>query len=66
VIPAVQAFTDPTLARTLVSKMRAASGTLPRYCQTVLKVKSMDDMPIEITYMFHRELLALKTAAPKQ
>jgi hypothetical protein len=66
VIAAVQAFTDPTLARTLVSKMRAASGALPRYYQTVLDVKSMDDMPIEITYMFHRELPASKTAAPKQ
>jgi len=65
VMAAVQAFTDPALARTLVSKMRAASGALPRYYQTVLDVKSMDDMPIEITYMFHRELSASKTA-PKQ
>ena len=65
VMAAVQAFTDPTLARTLVSKMRAASGTLPRYYQTVLDVKSMDDMPIEITYMFHRELSASKKAASK-
>ena len=65
VMAAVQAFTDPTLARTLVSKMRAASGALPRYYQTVLDVKSMDDMPIEITYMFHRELSASKKAASK-
>lgn len=56
VMAAVQAVTDPTLARTLVSKMRDASGDLPRYYQIVLKVKSMDDVPVEISYMFHREL----------
>jgi hypothetical protein len=52
---AVQAFTDPTLARSLVSKL-SASRDFPRYYQVVLKVKSMDNMPIEISYMFHRDL----------
>ena len=62
VMAAVQAFTDPTLARTLVSKLTTPAG-FPRYFQVVLKVKSMDNMPIEITYMFHRDLSSLKLQA---
>jgi len=58
VMAAVQAVTDPALARTLVAKLRQPDGTLPRYYQIVLRVKSMDDMPVEISYMFHRELPA--------
>ena len=58
VMAAVQAVTDPGLARTLVSKLREPAGTLPRYYQIVLRVKSMDDMPVEISYMFHRALPA--------
>jgi hypothetical protein len=57
VMAAVEAVTDPALARTLVSKLRQPAGTLRRY-QIVLRVKSMDDMPVEISYMFHRELPA--------
>ena len=56
VMAAVKAFTDPTLARTLVSKIKTATGGLPHYYQVVLKVDSMDDTPVEISYMFHREL----------
>jgi hypothetical protein len=52
----VEAFTDPALAKTLVTKMRKPDGSLPRFYQVVLKVKSMDDMPLEISYVMHREL----------
>ena len=52
----VQAFTDPIFAKTLVAKMKKADGSLPRYYQVVLKVKSMDNMPIEVVYAAHREL----------
>jgi len=62
VMAAVQAFTDPTLARTLVSKLTTPAG-FPRYYQVVLKVKSMDNMPIEISYLFHRDLSSLKAQA---
>jgi hypothetical protein len=58
VMAAVQALTDPALARTLVARMKAANGSVPRYYQVVLRVKSMDDMPVDISYMFHRELSA--------
>jgi hypothetical protein len=52
----VQAFTDPEFARTLVAKMKTASGEVPRYYQVVLKVRSMDDMPIDISYVLHRAI----------
>jgi hypothetical protein len=55
----VQAFTDAMFTKTLVSKMKKADGTLPRYYQVVLKVKSMDNMPIEVNYVLHRELSGL-------
>jgi hypothetical protein len=29
---------------------------MPRFYQLVLRVQSMDSMPIEISYMFHRDL----------
>jgi hypothetical protein len=63
VMAAVEALTDPTLARTLVSKLKTARGTLPRYYQVVLKVKSMDDMPVEISYVLHRELAGPQLAS---
>lgn len=53
---AVQALTDPNFARTLVARMKSSNGSLPRFYQLVLKVRSMDDMPIDFTYVFHREL----------
>lgn len=62
VMAAVQAFTDPTLARRLVSKLKGPNG-LPRSYQVVLKVRSMDDMPIDISYVFHRELSTAKQSA---
>jgi hypothetical protein len=52
----VEAFTDPSLAKTLVEKMRKSDGKLPRYYQILLKVRSMDETPIEIIYVMHKEL----------
>ena len=60
VIAGVQAVTDPTLARSLVNKLRGPSGKMPRYYQVVLNVVSKDNFPVEINYMFHRELSAAK------
>jgi hypothetical protein len=59
VMGAVQAFTDPAFARTLVTKMKTG-GTLPHYYQVVLKIRSMDEMPIDISYIFHRDLKSVK------
>lgn len=56
---AIQAFTDPALARTLVSRLRRTSGEIPRYYQIVLKVKFTDGIPTAISYVLHRDLTPL-------
>jgi hypothetical protein len=60
VMGAVQAMTDPDLASQLVSRLKRPDGTLPRYYQVVLKVKAMDETPVEISYVAHRELTISK------
>ena len=54
----VESFTDPMLAGAIVGHLRKADGTLPRYYQIVLQIRSMDDTPIEVTYVLHKELMA--------
>ena len=54
----MRALTDPTLARELVAKLKMQDGRLPRFYQVVLKVRSMDSMPIDISYLYHRDLSA--------
>jgi hypothetical protein len=56
VMGGVKAFTNPALAQMLVTRLKAGSGTMPKFFQVVLSVKAMDDVPVEISYMFHREL----------
>lgn len=56
VMGAVQAFTDPAFAKTLVARMKGPGGQLPHFYQVVLKVRSMDEMPIDIAYVYHRDL----------
>lgn len=52
----VQALTDPEFARTLVNALETSTGDIPRYYQAILKIVSMDDMPIAQSYVLHREL----------
>ena len=54
----VEAFTDPLLAGKMVQGMRKSDGKLPRYYQVVLKVRSMDDTPLEIDFVLSKELMA--------
>ena len=63
VMGAVQALTDPVLARQLVASLQTSSGVLPQFYQVVLKVKAMDDTPIDVSSVFHRELQLLKSAS---
>lgn len=56
----VQALTEPDSAKVLVSKIKDAQGKLPRYYQLLLKVRAMDDMPIDSSYVLHRELAQSK------
>ena len=60
VMGAVQAMTDPDLASQLVARLKRTDGTLPRYYQVVLKVKAMDETPVDISYVAHRELTISK------
>ena len=56
-VAAVQAFADPTSAKSLVKKLKASSGgNMPRYYQVVLRVRFRDDVPTETTYVLGREL----------
>jgi hypothetical protein len=55
-LAAVEWFTEPQYARTLVSKLKKPDGTLPRYYQVVLRVKFMNGVPTETTYVTHKEL----------
>ena len=64
-LAAVRALTDPTLASLLVSNLKTHDGRLPRFYQVVLKVRSMDSMPIEISYVFHRDLSAQSSLKPE-
>jgi hypothetical protein len=64
VMGAVQAFTDPTFALTLVTRMETG-GTLPHYYQVVLRIRSMDEMPTDISYIFHRDLEGVKPVVPQ-
>jgi hypothetical protein len=54
VVGAVRTFSDPSWAGVLASGMKDASGAIPRYYQAVLKVRSMDGTPVDISYMTHR------------
>jgi hypothetical protein len=66
VMAGAQALTDPGVAKMLVSKLRKADGTIPAYFQVVLRVRSMDGVPTQITYMFHRELTVTRPPAPPE
>ena len=60
VMGAVQAMTDPDLASQLVSRLKRSGATLPRYYQVVLKIKAMDETPVDISYVGHRALTISK------
>jgi hypothetical protein len=55
-VGAIDAFTDAAFAKTLVAKMRAPSGRLPRYFQVLLRVKYKGGVPTETSYLLFREL----------
>ena len=60
VMGAVQAMTDPDLASQLVARLKKPGGVMPRYYQVVLKIKAMDETPVDISYVAHRELTISK------
>jgi hypothetical protein len=66
VMAGAQALTDPSVAKMLVSKLHRPDGKIPPYFQVVLRVRSMDGVPTEITYMFHRELTVTRPPVPPE
>jgi hypothetical protein len=59
---AVEFFTKPNLAGQLVAKLRESNGHVPRFFQVVIKVAYRDAIPVEISYVTHRELQPRSTA----
>lgn len=55
---AIQAFTDPALAKTFYERIKTGSGAVPQYFQIVLKVKFRDGVPVNISYVTHRVITA--------
>ncbi len=55
-VGAVQWFTDPDSARTLVDNLRRTYGKVPRYYQMVLKVEFKDEVPTQTSLVLSREL----------
>jgi hypothetical protein len=55
-VAAVQMFTEPVAARTVLSKLRSASGEFPRYYQVLLKVRFQGPVPLETSLVLFREL----------
>jgi hypothetical protein len=62
---AVQAFTEPAMAASLVRVLRDSSGRLPPYYQIALHVRFKGGVPTETTYALHRVLKAL-AAVPQR
>ncbi|HEV3329551.1 MAG TPA: helix-turn-helix domain-containing protein [Bryobacteraceae bacterium] len=56
VMAAVKVFTDPMLAGALVRSLKTPAGIIPRYYQAVLRVRSMDEMPVDVSTVLHRDL----------
>ena len=55
-----EGLTDPDLASQLVARLKRQGGVMPRYYQVVLKIKAMDETPVDISYVAHRELTISK------
>jgi hypothetical protein len=55
-LAAVQAFSDPSAARILLSKLRDRTGITPLYFQLLLKVSYKNGVATDLEYVLHREL----------
>ena len=61
-LAAIQHFTEPRLAVSLINRLRDSSGGIPRYFQLALRVSFKGGVPTETSYVLHRVLHA-STAA---
>jgi hypothetical protein len=53
---AIDAFTDASFGKTLLSRMRGPAGRIPQYFQVLLRVKYKGGVPTETSYLLHREI----------
>ena len=58
IMAAVESVTDPIVAAKVFGRLKGSDGHFPRFYQVVLTVKSMEDMPIDISYTVHKDLSA--------
>lgn len=63
IVAAVEAVTNPAVAQKIFSKLTDVNGRLPRYYQVVITARSMEEMPIDISYAAHRSLAGLPSSA---
>jgi hypothetical protein len=63
VMGGVKAFTDSAFAKALLTKLKP-SGKLPAYYQIAIKVRSMNDMPLDYSYVLHREIVSSNPKRP--
>jgi hypothetical protein len=61
-LAAIQQFTEPRLAPSLINRLRDSSGGIPRYFQLALRVRFKGGVPTETSYVLHR-VLHTSTAA---
>ena len=61
-LAAIQQFTEPRMAASLINRLRDSSGGIPRYFQAALRVRFKGGVPTETSYVLHRVLHA-STAA---
>ena len=53
---AIDALTDPKFVKTLVARMRGASGHIPAYFQVLLRVRYKGGVPTETSFLVYREI----------
>jgi len=61
IVAAVEAVTNPSVAQKIFSKLTDTDGKLPRYYQVVITARSMEEMPVDISYAAHRSLTSLRS-----
>lgn len=55
-LAAAEWLTQPIRARELTARLRGPSGQIPRHFQVVLRVVFKQGIPVESSYVFHRQL----------
>ena len=64
-LAAIQHFTEPRLASSLINRLRDSNGSIPRYFQLALRVRFKGGVPTETGYVLHRVLHASTATGAK-